>query len=340
MVSVSRQVSSSAHPHSSPETSSASQVKFPATRSEPVNTSHREFHSVVEQPRQGRASSSVSLMSEVTAPRRKGLLAGGIGGAVMGFLMGGPPGAIVGAATAAGLGFLLPDIFGKISDFIKGVMGKVRSGADHVHEGTGKAPQGTRFNSKNYTNINELDGGTSVNGQTHYPPRKSGNGDGKTAYFFIGFKKTGRDPKMRRVVEPHLADDIQRLRDNGYKVVVDTSGTHQAFQAAVDDDNAAGIYWAGHGVRSGVQDSKTGRIFKPSQIRPNPNNNMRFTIFECCLTGNSESAWENVLGTDVYAHKRVIYDTEIADFNDPDDRPNRKELDDFITDLVERPWTE
>lgn len=353
----------------------AQQANSPA---QPVQPERRRLRHQPERQRdqtqlhshQGRAHTHLALLDEsasaaspASQTRRKGIfgrwaptVGSGIGGAVMGFFLGGKPGAIIGAATGAGLGFLLPQIFEKVKSFLhnclEGCKKHLHLGADdhdhhdqrqtierggrHLQRGGG-IPE-TSYLPRGYIDINSLPGGENVGGQTHYPPTKSGNGDGKTTYFFIGFKNNTHDQNMRRRVEPYLADDIQRLRDHGYKVVVDTFGTQAAFQRAVDDDSNAGIYWAGHGMPNGIQDSQSGRIFSPESITPNPNSQMRYCIFKTCLAGQREKAWEQTLGTDVIAHNRVIYDSEIRDFNDPEDSKHN-ELDDLISErLINQPW--
>lgn len=352
----------------------------------------------------------------------------GIGGAVMGFFLGGPPGAIVGAAVGAGMGFLLPKVFDGVIKLIKNHMPPkpqesyeppqaddpirqdehifnesphsfqpqtdtpdVYEDLPHHHHPEEDVPPSAEqetapppshlppfkpstesatqvekdyanyaaqlknnrnqgfdhyrsqrplydYQGRRYQNLNSLEGGSHIGGQTHYPPLQKGNGDGKTVYMFIGFKGTRHDQGMRRSVEPFFVDDVQRMRNHGYKVVVDTRGTQAAFQKAVDDDNNAGIIWAGHGVKTGIQDSKSGHIFTPNHIRPNPKSQMRFCIFETCLAGHSEKAWESRLNTDVKAHNRVIYTSEIREFADPDPF-DKNELDDFISrELVQKPW--
>lgn len=317
---------------------------------------------------EGQANSKFSFLESDTPVRQKNLMAGGgIGGAVLGFFMGGAPGAIVGAAVGAGLGFLVDKVFDKVIGVLKNhaplknrpldedqqifnggqpyernsstdSSNRSQSYEQHNHY-KHSAPGGYGYHRKPYVNINSLEGGQFVDGQTYYEPTEKGNGDGKTAYFFIGFTGSNHDQRMRMKVEPYFQDDIAKLRANGYRVVVDTQGTREAFQRAVNDDNNAGIVWAGHGVKSGIQDAKTNGFFKPEDITPNPNSQMRFCLFETCLAGHREKEWEEALGTDVRAHDRVIYDTEIMEFADPDDHDDQ-ELDDFIqNELIDQPWS-
>lgn len=301
-----------------------------------------------------------------------------LGDAVMDFFTGGPIRRIVQSANENRMGFLLPNIFEKICDCLsfhahreghedhqhhdRGHSGSHGQNWRHdVGEHTAQnqhitvteqtpvtdrqgrqrylnSMSGT-YRQMQYASVHSLPGGEVTDAdETTYPPTQSGNGDGKKVHVFFGFKNHGKDVNMRRRNEAYLLDDIQRMRENGYEVVVNTRGTHAKFQDAVDADNTAGIFWAGHGVPHGVQDSRSGRIFRPDQIRPNPNGNLRFCVFECCLTGRSESAWSQALNTDIFAHKRVIYDNEIAEFNDPDNRGDI-EFDDLISErLILQSW--
>ena len=322
-------------------------------------------------------SDRVNVASRQGSASRFPILSG-LADAVMDFFSGGPIRRIVQAANEEGTGFLLPNLFGKICDCLRFHMhGEGHEDHAHHDHGNAR-PHGEGWNhdigehtaqnshitvteqslitdshgrqrylnsmsgsyrQMQYASVHSLpDGVVTDHDETTYAPTQSGNGDGKQVHVFFGFKNHGKDVNMRRRNEAYLLDDIQRMRENGYEVVVNTRGTQAKFQAAVDNNDTAGIFWAGHGSPRGVQDSRQGHFFRPDQIRPNPEGNMRFCIFECCLTGRSENAWTQALNTDVFAHKRVIYDNEIAEFNDPDDRGDI-EFDDLITErLIMQSW--
>lgn len=182
--------------------------------------------------------------------------------------------------------------------------------------------------------------------QIQYAPTGKGNGDGKTVYFFSGYKATEKDQDMRASEDANLTDDIQKLRANGYTVIVDPSGTTAEMKSAVENQNTAGIYWTGHGYSSGNVQTSDGGSMRPSDFDASKaSKNLRFCVFQSCNTGVKENDWEQALGTDVRAWSRVTSTGEANDFTTPDSAVydavfgDTQELDDLIDDrLIHKAW--
>lgn len=182
--------------------------------------------------------------------------------------------------------------------------------------------------------------------QIKYPPTGKGNGDGKTVYFFSGYTATEKDQDMRAKEDPHLVDDIQKLRANGYTVIVDPSGSKAEMKTAVENQNTAGIYWTGHGYSDGDVQTSDGGFMSPSDFdAAKASKNLRFCVFQSCNTGVTESDWEKALGTDVRAWNRTTSTSEANDFATPDSEVyeavfgDTEELDDLIDDrLIHKAW--
>ncbi len=178
-------------------------------------------------------------------------------------------------------------------------------------------------------------------------PTKTGNGDGKTFYIISGFD-TGsvKENKMFRDEAYELLDDIQKLRDNGYSVIIVSKGTSENFKQALYDQRTAGIYFTGHGSPNAIK-ANDGPIYPSSLDSKKASKNLRFCVLASCSTGQSEQKWEAAMKTDVIAWDQKISQSTSEDFANQDSSlynfifGDREELDDLVEDrLINTPWTD
>ncbi|MEQ9625731.1 DUF4280 domain-containing protein [Coleofasciculus chthonoplastes] len=125
-------------------------------------------------------------------------------------------------------------------------------------------------------------------------PKKT---NGKTLYFFFGYKNSKTDNKMRDKEVPYLEDDVYRSAAQGFKVVYDKAGNYKDFFDAIYDPNCYGIYWSGHGSNGNIQ-SSDGKWIRPEAVNPNRvSPNIAYLILATCNSGRGAKRWQTIIGT-------------------------------------------
>ncbi len=124
--------------------------------------------------------------------------------------------------------------------------------------------------------------------------------NGKTLYFFFGYKNTEKDIGMRASETSAVEDSVYGAARRGFKVVYDKGGTKAEFLAAVYDPDCFGIYWSGHGyMNGGIQASDSASIGPADIATPSVSKNLQYLILAACGTGVDQAGWQKALGPKV-----------------------------------------
>ena len=175
-----------------------------------------------------------------------------------------------------------------------------------------------------------------------YTPKKP---NGKTLYFFFGFKPHEKDQKMLAQEAPDVEDDVKRSAKKGFKVFYYKAATKQDFLNALYDPRASGLYWSGHGYMNGdVSSSNSERISPSSVDKAKVSPQLKYLILAACGTGLGAAKWKAVLPPKAQFEgwKDVTTSSETNDFTDDaligdgwkshKGMNPEKELDDYIED--------
>ena len=175
-----------------------------------------------------------------------------------------------------------------------------------------------------------------------YTPTKP---NGKTLYFYFGFKPDEKDKGLLAQEAPKVEDDIKRAARSGFKVVYGKQASRQDFLDALYDPRSAGLYWSGHGYMNGNVQSSSRETIGPEDVdktRVNPK--LQFVILAACGSGLAAKKWKAVLPAKANCEgwTEITTTKETIDFT-TDSLPGDglwshhgmnpdKELDDYIDD--------
>lgn len=176
--------------------------------------------------------------------------------------------------------------------------------------------------------------------------------NGKTLYFFYGYKDTGNDPRYREKEAAALDDDVERAAAMGFEVVYDLKGTSEDFMAALGDPNCYGIYWGSHGSSSGLIQGSDGKFFGVRQVEEavskgalKVSGKIQYLVLAACFSATQRKRWEKLLpGCQFEGWIPSAYPSDGVDFTSrterDEERPHGatnpdKELDDYIQDAYE-----
>jgi hypothetical protein len=138
-----------------------------------------------------------------------------------------------------------------------------------------------------------------------HEPLGPGIGTGKSFLFLFGFRvHSDRDQEFLKKELEQIDDDIQVLRQAGYKVVVDPQATRQDFIDAVAGSGEgvaglvpAGIYWSAHGSEDGSVQTCDGGHVVPEDLDPAKTSaGLKLMIFASCYVGSRAKKWRAALG--------------------------------------------
>ncbi|MBI5490063.1 MAG: hypothetical protein HY905_22205 [Deltaproteobacteria bacterium] len=138
-----------------------------------------------------------------------------------------------------------------------------------------------------------------------HEPAAQGIGTGKSFLFLFGFKiHSDRDQGFLQRETEQINDDIEVLRNAGYKVVVDPQATRQDFLDAVAGNGEgvqglvpAGVYWSAHGGEDGSVETCDGGHVVPEDLDPaKVSPGLRLMVFASCYVGSRSRKWRDALG--------------------------------------------
>ena len=121
--------------------------------------------------------------------------------------------------------------------------------------------------------------------------------NGKTLYFFFGYKGTEKDKGMRSDETSALEGNVYGAARRGFKVVYDKGGTKAEFLAAAYDADCSGIYWSGHGYMNGGIQTSDGQSIGPADVvTASVSKNLQYLILAACGSAIDAAGWKKAMG--------------------------------------------
>lgn len=157
---------------------------------------------------------------------------------------------------------------------------------------------------------------TKEGGRSIYPP--TGKDNGKKVYLMFGFDGSKKEQGELKYKRKDYNDDIKKLQEKGYTVVVDHSTTKKELKDAFYDPKTAGFVFDSHGTPDGKIWTSDGKTTSSKELdKSKISKNLKLAIFETCDTGKDQG-WKNKLGkADVHNWKRSVTFGEMRDYNTP-----------------------
>lgn len=113
-------------------------------------------------------------------------------------------------------------------------------------------------------------------------------------------------------------DDIARLQEKGYTVVVDNTATKAEIQAALYDPTTVGWINFGHGAIGAIVTHEEDFIFPEHDLDPSKMSpRLKMAYIQSCQVGEKHDAWQKALGaqTQIYDWDRSVTNAEMMMVN-------------------------
>lgn len=166
------------------------------------------------------------------------------------------------------------------------------------------------------------DGASLSNGTIVKAPK--GADKNETVYFTrtmgasTGLKGLYEDTVMAAPNHWMQSDDIARLQEKGYTVVVDNTATKAEIQAALYDPTTVGWVNFGHGAIGAIVTHEEDFIFPDYDITPEKvSQKLKLAYIQSCQVGEKHEAWQKALGpqTKIYDWDRSVTNAEVMMVN-------------------------
>lgn len=166
------------------------------------------------------------------------------------------------------------------------------------------------------------DGASLSNGTVVKAPK--GPDRNETVYFTrtmgasTGLKGLYEDTVMSAPNRWMQTDDIERLQDKGYTVVVDNTATKAEIQAALYDPSTVGWVNFGHGAIGAIVTHEEEFIFPDYDITPEKvSQKLKLAYIQSCQVGEKHESWQKALGeqTQIYDWDRSVTNAEVMMVN-------------------------
>jgi len=149
-----------------------------------------------------------------------------------------------------------------------------------------------------------------------------GESNNQRVYFLYGIEAPIQKLLMREPNKLAVRDDIAKLREKGYTVVVDETTTTKDFKDAVYDPKSAGVVYLGHGGEGALMtmtdsSSDEGYVANWDIERNKVSDNLKFVYLQACQAGMQQKNWEKALGTEVIAWTKSLTNVEVISLNAP-----------------------
>lgn len=146
------------------------------------------------------------------------------------------------------------------------------------------------------------------------PP--TGADNGKVVRVFMSYDSVLDKAVMRTPKQLSTSDDLSRLRELGYTVMIDPTATKAEYLSAVYDPRTAGVLWFGHGGGGGVV-THDQQWLQPGDINPKwVSPQLKLMVFESCQVGKAADAWQQALpGAQLQAWDKNVRNYETTWFN-------------------------
>lgn len=144
----------------------------------------------------------------------------------------------------------------------------------------------------------------------------TGRDNGKKVHVFMSYTHLKDKIVMRTPKELSTSDDLNRLRQLGYTVLIDRKATQQAFADAVYDPRTAGVIWFGHGSQGQMASAEGPRMQAELIDRKKISPNLKLAVFESCQVGQAREAWQKALpGAKIQAWDNNVKNYQSTWFN-------------------------